>query len=88
MTKRNWKTKKYLETVHVDCPNCGKDRAVRIYVEASEFDAETGKPTKEGWDFVHGEVECRCGASLLVADDYENTNLYWLNEKEMTVSRI
>ena len=53
------------------------------FLEYSEFDAETGKPTKEGWDFVHGEKTCSCGASFLIADDYESTNLYWLNRKEM-----
>lgn len=82
MTKRNWKTKKYLETIHENCPNCGREIAFRIYIEATEFDT-TGKPTKEGWDFIHGERECTCGANLLVADDYENMNLYWLNKSQM-----
>jgi hypothetical protein len=36
--------------------------------------------------FIHGEAECECGANFLIADDMENTNLYWLNKKEMTVS--
>ena len=81
--KRNWKTKRYLETVYEDCPNCGKELAFRIYEEATEFDATTGKPTKEGWDFVHGEKGCSCGADLLIADDYENVNIYWLNQNKM-----
>jgi hypothetical protein len=81
--KRNWKTKKYLETVREGCPNCGRELAFRIYVEATEFNAQTGKPTKEGWDFIHGENTCHCGAKVLIADDYENMKLYWLNEKEM-----
>jgi hypothetical protein len=81
--KRNWKTKRFLEYVYEDCLNCGKELKFSIYIEASEFDAKTGKSTKEGWDFIHGEKTCSCGASFLIADDYENTNIYWLNKKEM-----
>ena len=78
--KRNWKTKKYLETIHENCPNCGKEVAFRIYLEATEFDAITGKPTKEGWDFIHGGNHCICGANLLIADNGEDAYMYWLNK--------
>jgi hypothetical protein len=84
--KRNWKTKKRIDTVYEDCLNCGKELKFVIYVEATEFETKTGKPTKNGWDFVHGEAECKCGAAFLIADDYENTNIYWLNRKEMLAS--
>jgi hypothetical protein len=81
--KRKWKTKRFLEYVYENCLNCGKELKFSIYEEADEFDAKTGKPT---WDsvFVHGEQRCKCGAEFLVADDMENVNIYWLNQKDFS----
>lgn len=80
--KRQWKTKRRIDTVREDCLNCGKSLKFAIFEEADEFDTKTGKPT---WDsvFVHGEAKCTCGAEFLIADDLENVNIYWLNKKEM-----
>jgi len=86
--KRNWKTKRFLEYVYEDCLNCGKELRFSIYEEAEDFETKTGRPCWDTGVFVHGEKTCSCGASFLIADDYENTNIYWLNQKEMQFPRI
>ena len=62
------------------CPNCGKEHERTIWGTATEID-ETGKLT---YDFYHASAQCGCGASLMIADDYESWGCYWLNKKEMT----
>jgi hypothetical protein len=81
--KRKWKTKKFSEYIYENCMNCGKELRFAIYVEATEFDAKTGKPTEEGWDCVHGEKICSCGAELAVVDDLEGGQMLWLNRDKM-----
>lgn len=78
-----WKTKRKLDTVYEQCPNCYREVKFDIFEEAEEFDAKTGKPQWDMGVFVHGEAECKCGASLLIADDMESVKIYWLNKREM-----
>jgi hypothetical protein len=85
--KRNWKTKKFIEYVYENCVNCGKELRFSIYEEAEDFDTTTGKPLWDMGAFIHGEKHCTCGADLLIADDMENVNIYWLNQREMTLHK-
>ncbi|MFA5366156.1 MAG: hypothetical protein WC325_13320 [Candidatus Bathyarchaeia archaeon] len=80
--KRAWRTRKFLQYYWADCINCGKELKFSIYADAEEFDAKTGKPNWEAGAFTHGEKTCSCGAELLVADDMESVNIYWLNKKD------
>jgi len=78
-----WKTKRKIDTVYEECPNCCREVKFEIFEEAEEFDAKTGEPHWDMGVFVHGEAECKCGACLLIADDMESFKIYWLNEKKM-----
>lgn len=81
--KRNWRTKRFLQYVWEDCPNCGTELKFSIYAEAEDFDAETKRPNWDMGVFTHGEKSCKCGAELLIADDMESVNIYWLNREKM-----
>lgn len=77
--------------VAFDCPNCDRGLHRTLWAEAGEFyktNRGNWKPTKNGFDMVTGFAKCSCGANLLVADDYERLNLFWLNEKEMEALKI
>jgi len=58
------------------CPNCGFGHSVTLWEEIEEDDLGAGLVAAD-------PVSCRCGAALLVADDLENVNVYWLNKREM-----
>lgn len=86
--KRNWKTKRRIDTAYENCLNCGKELKFIIYEEAEDFDAKTGRPCWDMGVFVHGEQKCSCGAEFLIADDMESFNIYWLNRKEMVEKKF
>jgi len=72
--------RKNVGSVSFTCPKCGRSHSRTLWAEATEFYADTGKPTSEGYGFVRTEVVvCPCGAQLIAADDCENVNIYWIN---------
>ncbi len=81
--KYQWRKTRRIDTVWENCINCGEELKFAIYEDPEEFDAETHRPLWKEGTFIHGEARCKCGAELLIADDLEHTNMYWLNRKEM-----
>ena len=77
------KYRKKVGEVDFDCVNCGRHLHRVLWAEATEFYADTGKPTPDGYDLITAFAYCSCGAQLLVADDYEKLGLYWVNEEKM-----
>lgn len=67
-------------SVDFDCPNCGREYHRTLWEEVEE-DGLGGPVTSDA-------VSCKCGAVLFCADDYENVNVYWINQREMTRNYI
>ena len=57
------------------CPNCGREHHRTLWEEQDD--------PEEGMNLIHADAKCRCGALLLVADDMEHFNVYWLNKQKM-----
>jgi len=64
-------------TVTFTCPNCGKTHNRVLWEHVDDPDDDLYTP------LIATYAQCRCGASLMCADNMESFGVYWLNEKEV-----